>query len=215
MAIIAPAILATNPEDYEAQISRLHGFAEHVHIDITDGEFAQNLTVPETQVWWPKEWKADIHMMVARPSEHLSTIIQMNPNMVIFHAECEEDLVPIFRKLKAETLIKPGIALLRSTVPELYADAIREAEHVLIFSGNLGEYGGKASMMQLEKIRLVKAINDNVEIGWDGGANLSNVFNLTQSGVNVVNVGGAIANSPEPEQVYRQMVNEINRKGAI
>ena len=215
MAIIAPAILATNPEDYEAQISRLHGFAEHVHIDVTDGEFAQNLTVPETQVWWPKEWKADIHMMVARPSEHLSTIIQMNPNMVIFHAECEEDLVPIFRKLKAETLIKPGIALLRSTVTELYADAIREAEHVLIFSGNLGEYGGKASMMQLEKIRLVKAINDNVEIGWDGGANLSNVFNLTQSGVNVVNVGGAIANSPEPEQVYRQMVNEINRKGAI
>ena len=215
MAIIAPAILATNPEDYEAQISRLHGFAEHVHIDVTDGEFAQNLTVPETQVWWPKEWKADIHMMVARPSEHLSTIIQMTPNMVIFHAECEEDLVPIFRKLKAETLIKPGIALLRSTVPELYADAIREAEHVLIFSGNLGEYGGKASTMQLEKIRLVKAINDNVEIGWDGGANLSNVFNLTQSGVNVVNVGGAIANSPEPKQVYRQMVNEINRKGAI
>lgn len=215
MSVVVPAILASTPEEYEAQIGRLHGFVDRVHIDVTDGEFAENLTVPETQVWWPKEWKVDIHMMVSRPSEHLSTIIQMNPNMVIFHGECEEDLVPIFKKLKTETLIKPGVALLRSTVPETCADAIREAEHVLIFSGNLGEMGGKASTMQLEKIRLVKAINSNVEIGWDGGANLSNVFNLTQSGVDVVNVGGAIAFSQDPEHVYREMVNEVNRKGAI
>ncbi len=214
MTTIAPAILATTPEEYEQQISRLHGFVERVHIDITDGEFAQNLTIPETQVWWPKEWKADIHMMVARPSEHLSTIIQMNPNMVIFHAECEEDLVPIFKKLKAETMIKPAIALLRSTVPETCAEAIKEAEHVLIFSGNLGEMGGKASTMQLEKIRLVKAINSNVEIGWDGGANLSNIFSLSQS-VDIVNVGSAIANNPDPEHIYREMVAEANRKGAI
>ncbi|MDO4872169.1 MAG: hypothetical protein Q4A27_01925 [bacterium] len=215
MSVIAPAILAKTPEEYEAQIGRLHGFVERVHIDVTDGEFAANLTVPETQVWWPKEWKADIHMMVKRPSEHLATIIQMNPNMVIFHAECEEDLAPIFKKLKEETMIKPAIALLRSTVPETCAEAIKEAEHVLIFSGNLGEYGGRASTMQLEKIRLVKAINSNVEIGWDGGANLSNVFNLSQSGVDVINVGGAIAESEDPEYTYRAMIEEINRKGAI
>ncbi len=214
MTTIAPAILATTPEEYEQQISRLHGFVERVHIDITDGEFAQNLTIPETQVWWPKEWKADIHMMVARPSEHLSTIIQMNPNMVIFHAECEEDLVPIFKKLKAETMIKPAIALLRSTVPETCAEAIKEAEHVLIFSGNLGEMGGKASTMQLEKIRLVKAINSNVEIGWDGGANLSNIFSLSQS-VDIVNVGAPIADNPDLEHISREMVAESNRKGAI
>ena len=43
--MIAPAILANTPEDYKAQIERLHGFAERVHIDVTDGEFAENLTV--------------------------------------------------------------------------------------------------------------------------------------------------------------------------
>jgi len=79
----------------------------------------------------------------------------------------------------------------------------------------LGEMGGVASMMQLEKIRLIKAINSNVEIGWDGGANLSNVFNLTQSGVDVVNVGAAIMQAQDPEQAYHQMETEINRKGAI
>ena len=215
MSIIAPAILATNPDEYKAQVEAIFPFAERVHIDVTDGNFAPNLTLPETQIWWPQEWKVDIHMMVARPSEHIDTIIQLNPNMVIFHAEVEEDLAPIFERLKNETMIKPGLALLRSTVPETVAPAIQAAEHILIFSGNLGEMGGRASMMQLEKIRLIKEINSNVEIGWDGGANLSNVFNLTQSGVDVVNVGSAIMNSQNPERSYKQMEAEINRKGAI
>jgi ribulose-phosphate 3-epimerase len=213
--MIVPAILANTPDEYKAQIERLHVFANRVHIDITDGEFAQNLTIPETQVWWPKEWKVDIHMMVARPSEHIDTIIKLNPNMVIFHSEVEEDLVPIFEKLKSETLIKPGVALLRSTVPQSVEPAILAAEHVLVFSGNLGEYGGKASMMQLEKIRLIKKINSNVEIGWDGGANLGNVFSLNQGGVDVINVGGALANAADPAQIYKAMSAEINRKGTI
>ena len=215
MSIITPAILATNPEEYKEQVERIFPFAERVHIDVTDGELAPNLTLPETQIWWPQEWKVDIHMMVARPSEHIDAIIQLNPNMVVFHSEVEEDLVPIFERLKNETMIKPGLALLRSTVPETVAPAIKAAEHILIFSGNLGEMGGVANMMQLEKIRLIKAINSNVEIGWDGGANLSNVFNLTQSGVDVVNVGAAIMQAQDPEQAYHQMETEINRKGAI
>ena len=215
MSIITPAILATNPDEYKAQVEAIFPFAERVHIDVTDGNFAPNLTLPETQIWWPQEWKVDIHMMVARPSEHIDTIIQLNPNMVIFHAEVEEDLVPIFERLKNETMIKPGLALLRSTVPETVATAIQAAEHILIFSGNLGEMGGHASMMQLEKIRLIKKINSNVEIGWDGGANLSNIFNLAQSGVDVINVSSAIMNSQNPEQSYKQMEAEINRKGAI
>ena len=215
MSIITPAILATNPDEYKAQVETIFPFAERVHIDVTDGEFAPNLTLPETQIWWPQEWKVDIHMMVARPSEHIDAIIQLNPNMVVFHSEVEEDLVPIFERLKNENMIKPGLALLRSTVPETVAPAIKAAEHILIFSGNLGEMGGVANMMQLEKIRLIKAINSNVEIGWDGGANLSNVFNLTQSGVDVVNVGAAIMQAQDPEQAYHQMETEINRKGAI
>lgn len=213
--MIVPAVLATSPEDYKAQIERLHSFAERIHIDITDGEFAANQTIPADQVWWPKEWKADIHMMVARPSEYLPLILQLNPNMVIFHGEVQEDLVPIFDKLKSETLIKPAVALLRSTVPETVEAAIQAAEHVLVFSGNLGEYGGKASMMQLEKIRLIRAINNNVEIGWDGGANLENVFSLNQSGVDVINVGSAIAHASDPAAVFKAMCNEISRKGTI
>lgn len=215
MSVISPTILATDVEGYKYQVQRLQPFAERVQIDITDGVFAANKTVDLGQISWPENWKVDLHLMVSRPSEYLDLVIKMKPNMVIFHAEVQEDLVPIFEKLKKETLIKPAVALLRSTVPETATQAINAAEHVLIFSGNLGEMGGKASMMQLEKIRLVKKINPNVEIGWDGGANEKNAFALTQGGVDVVNVGSAISRAENPEAVYRAMANEVSRKGAI
>lgn len=215
MSVISPTILATDIEDYKYQVQRLQPFAERVQIDITDGVFAANKTVDLGQISWPENWKVDLHLMVSRPSEYLDLVLKMKPNMVIFHAEVQEDLVPIFEKLKKETLIKPAVAVLRSTVPETATQAINAAEHVLIFSGNLGEMGGKASMMQLEKIRLVKKINPNVEIGWDGGANEKNVFALTQGGVDVVNVGSAISRAENPEAVYRAMASEVSRKGAI
>jgi ribulose-phosphate 3-epimerase len=92
---------------------------------------------------------------------------------------------------------------------------IKAADHILIFSGDLGHYGGTASLMQLEKIRLVKAINPNAEIGWDGGANIDNAFTLAQGGVDVLNVGGAIGNAEDPASVYATLVREINKQGVI
>ena len=44
-AVITPAILAENAAQYKEQVDRITGFAERVHIDISDGEFAPTLTV--------------------------------------------------------------------------------------------------------------------------------------------------------------------------
>lgn len=214
MSIVAPAILSESPEDYKAQIERLHGFVERAHIDICDGEFAPTFTINAAQIWWPQEWTVDIHAMVARPSDHLETLISLKPNMVIFHVETEEKIVPVLKHLKKFD-IKAGIALLRSTVPSTVAKAIQAADHVMIFSGELGKYGGTASLMQLEKVRLIKNINQDVEIGWDGGVNIENAFSLAQGGVDVLNVGSTLATADDPKAVYATLVSEINKHGII
>ena len=69
--------------------------------------------------------------------------------------------------------------------------------------------------MQLEKVRLVKRISPEVEVGWDGGVNVENAYTLTQGGVDVLNVGGAIANSQVPADTYNELVKEINKHGVI
>jgi ribulose-phosphate 3-epimerase len=214
MSVIAPAILAESPDDYKAQIERLHGFVERAHIDISDGEFAPTFTINAAQVWWPQEWTVDIHAMVARPSEHLETLIALKPNMIIFHVEIEEDIIAILQHVK-KFGIKAGIALLKPTVPSSVVAAIQEADHVMIFSGDLGKYGGTASLMQLEKVRLVKMIRADVEIGWDGGVNVENAYSLAQGGVDVLNVGATFAQAEDPQSVYATLVSEINKHGII
>ena len=69
--------------------------------------------------------------------------------------------------------------------------------------------------MQLEKVRLIRNIHPDVEIGWDGGANLENVFSLAQGGVDVINCGGAISRATDAAQAYQQLVTEINRESVI
>lgn len=214
MSVVAPAILAETPEDYKAKMERIQGFAQRVHIDICDGEFAPTFTVGAAQIWWPQGWLADIHAMVARPSEHLETFISLKPNLIMFHAEAQEDIVPVLQHVK-KFGIKAGVVLLRSTVPSTAAPAIKEADHVMIFTGDLGKYGGTASLMQLEKVRLIRAIHPDVEIGWDGGVNLENIYSLAQGGIDVLNVGGTLANAEDPAATYKALVDEINKHSVI
>ncbi len=214
MAAIVPTILCETEDDYKATIERLHPFAQRVHIDLTDGEFAPTFTVGVNQIWWPQEWVVDIHAMVAHPSQYVDALIQMKPATVIFHAETGEDLTPVIAKLK-QAGIKAGIALLKPTVPSTVQPYIESADHVLVFSGDLGHYGGTASLMQLEKVRLIRTIHPEVEVGWDGGANAENAFSLAQGGVDVINCGGAINKAADPAAAYKQLVDEINKHAVI
>lgn len=214
MTVIAPAVLAENADMYKQTMEKIQGFAERVHLDIADGEFAPTFTVNSSELWWASTWQADIHAMVARPSEHVDQLIALKPSLIIFHVEVQEDLLPILQKIQAAG-IKAGVALQRPTVPDAVGSLIELADHVMIFSGDMGHYGGTASLMQLEKVRLIRAIKPGVEVGWDGGVTIDNAFTLSQGGVDVLNVGGTIAKSTTPNDTYKALVSEINKHGVI
>lgn len=214
MSVIVPTVMAETLDQLRESIERLKPFAQRVHFDISDGEFAPRVLLPEAQLFWEKNWQVDIHAMVTRPSEHLPQLIALKPDLVVIHAETAEDTVAHLNTLK-QAGIRAGVALLKTTVPSKVADAIKAADHVMMFSGDLGKFGGTASMMQLEKIRLVKTINPQAEIGWDGGANIENAYTLVKGGVDAVNCGGAISNAEDPAAAYHALVNEINKTGVI
>lgn len=214
MSVIVPAVLAETAELYKNQIEKVQDFAQRLHVDISDGEFAPTFTVSAQELWWPDGKQVDIHAMVQRPEEYVAQLVQLKPNMVIFHAEADGDIAGAMNTLKQQG-IKAGIALLRPTVPEDVADLIKIADHVMIFTGDLGRYGGTASLMQLEKVRLVKRINSAAEIGWDGGVNTDNAYTLTQGGVAVLNSGGAIQKAIDPAEAYNALVREISKHGVL
>ena len=211
---IVPTILTDNKQDYRAQAERINVFTRRVQIDVTDGVFAPTQTLDITNVWWPRNWEADLHLMAAYPSQHLDTILKLSPSLCILHAEASEDLLPSFQQLK-EAGIKVGVALLPSTFPGDVQHYIQAADHVLIFAGQLGLQGSPADLMQMEKIPLVRNMKPEIEIGWDGGANMTNVRALAHADLDVINVGSAISQAPDPAQAFQELVAEIDKNGVV
>jgi ribulose-phosphate 3-epimerase len=215
MSVVCPTVLAETPDDYADQVERLTPFAERVHIDLADGDFAPTQSVRVDEISWPKNWQVDIHVMYRQPQSILAELVAKKPSMIILHAEAEGDVATMLAQIK-QAGVKAGIALLKPTVADTVQPLIAAADHVLIFSGDLGHFGGTADMLQIEKVRKVRALNPQVEIGWDGGANLANAYTLSLGGVKVINVGAAISQAEAPAEAYKQLVEEANSvKGMV
>lgn len=204
MPTICPTVTAAEPHEYRAQLERLLPFAGRIHLDFADGSMTQNRLINLIQAYLPEGITVDLHLMYRRPIDHIETIVSLNPSMVIIQAEAEGDLTGMIGHLK-KFGIKTGLCLLASSEAQQAAELIKEADHVLLFGGNLGHFGGHADLSVLKKIPIIKELNPEAEIGWDGGANIENVQQLATSGVDVINVGSAIQGAKEPGDVYKQL----------
>lgn len=214
VSIVAPTILTKNPTEFKEIVQKYNAFTKRAHIDISDGTLTPETTINETACWWPKGWNVDIHMMTANPSAHIDNLIKLHPDLVIFHAEARENLLPVFDTLK-QNGIKVGVAIVKTVYPPSIKGILEKADHAMIFSGNLGQYGGTADLLLLEKVPLIEEIHTGIEIGWDGGAKLENIRTLVHGGVTVVNVGSAISKAPDPQKIYEAMMAETEKEDPI
>ncbi len=208
MTAICPTILASTPDEFSRQLSRLERFATRVQIDIMDGDFAKPTSVSLNQIYWPEDWTVDLHLMLRKPTEWIEMIVSLNPHLAIVHAESDGDLIGTMEHLR-KFGIKSGVALLPETLPEKARELIVAADHVLLFAGSLGEMGGTANLNVLEKVAKIREINPHVEIGWDGGANMENVRKLANGGIDVINVGSAVMNADDPEIAYDELRSKL------
>lgn len=210
--IIAPTVLTADPNEFTKLIGLYPTFAKRMQIDVVDGSFVATTTIPESAITaLPANIPVDLHMMVARPSEHLPHILRLKPNLCIFHAEATEDLLPIFAQLK-QAGIKAGVAILPRTYPGSVEHYIKAADHVLIFAGELGKNGGTADLLQVEKVKLVRKINPDVEIGWDGGVSMDNVRTLAHSDINILNAGSSLR-TEDPKAAWEALMKEREARG--
>ena len=215
MPAIVPTITTDKPEIYTTNLQEFSKFSKRIHIDASDGTLAPTQLLPLSQIQPVGEGiTLDIHVMSARPSEHLADVLRIKPSLCIIHAEVDDNIQDLFAKLKAAG-IKMGVALLKTTFPKHVQERIAMSDHVMIFAGELGSQGGALDSLQMEKVPLVRAIKQDLEIGWDGGVNLSNIRAVAHSGVDVINVGSAITNAPDKAAMYQSLLAESEKKGVL
>lgn len=207
MSIICPTITAQNTHQYRDQVERVESFARIIHVDIMDGVFVKTQSPGIAQIWWPKNLQAHLHLMVENPLHILQHAIDLNPEMIIVHAEADmSEVIEVLMRLK-HTKIKSGLAILSDTDPD--ADDVfgmlSMADHALVFSGHLGYQGGKANMDDLAKVKKIHQNFPDITIGWDGGINDKNIAKLKKAGVDYFNVGGYIQKSENPTERFNQL----------
>lgn len=208
MAVICPTVLAGNVHTYRQQMERVALFAHRVQIDLMDGQFAPHKSIAINEVWWPAGVTADVHLMYKKPMEHIEALINLQPNLLIVHAEADGDFFELLDKLRDQP-IKVGVALLKQTEVSEIEPILNDVDHVLVFSGDLGSFGGVADMSLVEKVQAIKALNSGVEVGWDGGISEQNAAQLAAAGVDVLNVGGFIQRSEDPATAYARLKSMV------
>ncbi len=210
MAVICPTVLSLTPKDFQASLERVSDFAERIHIDFADGYFASSKLLPIADVWWPVGMMVDFHIMYQRPIEVVEDIVMQQPHLVIVHAESEN--VGEFLSEMHGLGINLGLALLKDTPVSAIKNHLSKVDHVLVFSGELGHYGGHADFTLLKKVEELRRLKPELEIGWDGGVEPSITAQLVGGGVDVLNVGGFIQKSPDPEDAYDTLITSISTK---
>lgn len=198
---ICPTITTDNPDVYLRQIQQTLAYAHRIHIDLSDGIFTNNKLMSIEDVWWPGGVRADLHVMYKDPLEHLPALLALQPQLIIVHAEADGDFRE-FAKLVRHHGIEAGVALLPETPVEAIRPALPLIDHVLIFSGHLGHFGGHADIELLEKAQQLRTLKPTVEIGWDGGVNDQNARTLAEGGIEVLNAGGYLHGAIAPETAY-------------
>jgi len=200
-ATICPTITTDDPGVYKQQIEQTLTYAHRIHIDLADGVFTRNRLTEIEDVWWPGGVRADLHVMYEQPFQHMEALIALRPQLIIVHAEADGDFMQ-FAAAAHHYGIEVGVALLPETPVEAIRPALEVIDHVLIFSGNLGHFGGHADMGLLGKVQQLKDLKPRLEIGWDGGVNDKNVKLLAMGGVDVLNAGGYLHGAMAPGTAY-------------
>ena len=207
-ASICPSVTARDANEYKNQMERIARFASRVHIDVADGVFTPVKLLSVDQVWWPGGVRADLHVMYQKPFQHAKAYLSLSPQMVIVHAEAEGQFVA-FAELMHRHGIEVGVALKPESPVELIRPALNWIDHILIFSGNLGHFGGEADLQLLYKVHVLRRLKPQLEIGWDGGINNTNAQALVRGGIDVLNVGGYIQHATDPRMAYSSLARSI------
>lgn len=208
MTTICPTVTTDDPEIYQMQMEKMVAYAHRVHIDLSDGVFTNNKLMEIEDVWWPGGMQADLHVMYKNPFDHLEALVALRPQLIIVHAEADGDFMQFAAECHKHG-IEVGVALLPETTVEAIQPALGVIDHVLIFSGNLGHFGGHADMHLLGKAQRLRQLKPQLEIGWDGGVNDKNARALGLGGIDVLNAGGYLHGAKNPAAAYAKLLAEV------
>jgi len=203
---VVPAILTDNPAALENMVRQVETYTKYAQFDIMDGQF-----VPSHSITWehiaslPTKLTWEAHLMVMRPENYLQGFLQAGAKKVVFHYEATSSPQKVINL--ARTLgLGVGLAVNPETTLESFLPIVDEVDSVLFLTVNPGYYGSKFIPEVMDKVKELRSVRPEIEIGVDGGIKEANITSIARAGVDVIYVGSAISLQPDPGESYRRLL---------
>ena len=150
---------------------------DYIHVDIMDGKFVPNKTMPFREMRHIYEYtskRLDVHLMVEDPSKYIPLYAELNTEYITIHVEIDEDILKDLELIKSYS-IKCGLAISPDTKVNELIPYLPYLDYVLVMSVYPGKGGQEFILETEEKIKEVKALLDSYNIkavvSVDGGIN--------------------------------------------
>jgi ribulose-phosphate 3-epimerase len=215
---LAPSILSADPTALGQAVRLVEEMgADLVHVDIMDGHYVPNLTFGPSLVTALKKKTSlpiDVHLMVSQPAQMLPLFLRAGADWISFHLEASRHVHGDLYQVKKAGK-KAGLALNPGTPIHLLSDILPDLDFVLLMCVNPG--WGSQSFLPFcrDKIRRMsrwlRGQRLDIPIAVDGGVNAENIEDLVQDGADVLVIGSAIFNSPDPREAFLKMKQAASR----
>ena len=212
MVKIAPSILSADFSKLGEHITRLdNSEADIIHIDVMDGRFVPNISfgmpiIKSIRSYTKKEF--DVHLMIEEPSKYIEDFAKAGADIITVHYESEKHLDKTITHIK-ELGIKAAVAINPATPINVLESILKELDMVLIMSVNPGFGGQKYIKYCDEKIKTLKQMilrtGKDIAIEVDGGIDLTNIKNISNSGADIIVAGSAVFKGDKIEENIKSL----------
>ena len=172
---------------------------DFIHVDIMDGKFVKNKTMPFKEMRHIYEYtskRLDVHLMVEDPSNYIPLYAELNTEYITIHVEIDEDIDKDLKMIR-DYSIKCGLAINPDTkVSELvpYLPFLDEIIVMSVYPGAGGQSFIEETSDKIKELRaLIDSYNLDISINVDGGVNDKTKDKCV--GANILTAGSYIVGS--------------------
>lgn len=217
---IAPSILSADFARLGAEVERITGAADWVHVDVMDNHFVPNLTLGLPVVEALARSTAlplDCHLMIEDPDRWAPAYAEAGARSVTFHAEAARAPVKLARDLRSAGA-RAGLGLRPATPVEPFADLLPELDMLLLMTVEPG-FGGQPFLdVVLPKLRRARALvassGLDVWLQVDGGVNAETIGRCAEAGADVFVAGSAVYGAADAPAAIEALRAEAVAAGA-
>jgi len=202
--MIIPTILVKSKEEFIQRRSELKPFFKLAHLDIMDGKFVPNKTLPLDNIKRSK-LQYEVHVMVKDNLTHIKKALKLHPSAIIFHLESCRDRKEVFALINfiKKRKIKACLALNPETSVSKLKPYLKDLDRVMLMSVHPGFSGQKFKANVVRKIKAIRKIDKKILIEVDGGLNEKTITKVKKAKANIFSLGAYLEGDDIKEKLTR------------